>query len=139
MCRWKLGSDSKQMKRNGKPVLEFVAITRKDTGEAAIPGVSQHFSSPHLLWNSPQIQCFADRFQHSAYSKKAVLLRKFFFLYSGQLKTDVRILSYIYFNYFLVEKRSVLPLPKKMGNCPVEFSVEYSWTLLNLLSFYSML
>ena len=28
-----------QVMKKGKPLLEFVAITRKDTGEVAIPGV----------------------------------------------------------------------------------------------------
>ena len=28
--------------RDGKPVLQFVAIKRKDTGEWALPGVSVH-------------------------------------------------------------------------------------------------
>ena len=37
--RWKRNSNGEKELRDGKPVLEFVAIKRKDTGEWAIPGV----------------------------------------------------------------------------------------------------
>jgi ADP-ribose pyrophosphatase len=36
--RWKKDSKGKVVKRDGKPVLQFVAIERKDTKEWAIPG-----------------------------------------------------------------------------------------------------
>jgi len=38
VTRWKLDKDGKKVVNNGKPVLEFVAIQRKDTSEWAIPG-----------------------------------------------------------------------------------------------------
>ncbi|XP_063716344.1 transient receptor potential cation channel subfamily M member-like 2 isoform X3 [Symsagittifera roscoffensis] len=38
VTRWKLDPNGNQVMKKGKPLLEFVAITRKDTGEVAIPG-----------------------------------------------------------------------------------------------------
>ena len=38
--RWKRDATEGKIIRDGKPVLEFVAIKRKDTGTWAIPGVS---------------------------------------------------------------------------------------------------
>lgn len=40
VSRWKRGKDGNVMTMGGKPVLEFVAILRKDTHDWAIPGVS---------------------------------------------------------------------------------------------------
>ena len=40
ICRWKKDASGATVLRRGKPVLEFVAIKRKDTGDWAIPGVS---------------------------------------------------------------------------------------------------
>jgi len=39
--RWKRDSSGKKVIRDGKPVLEFVAIERRDCSEWALPGVSQ--------------------------------------------------------------------------------------------------
>ena len=39
-CRWKRDSSNVVITKGGKPVLEFVAVKRKDCGEWAIPGVS---------------------------------------------------------------------------------------------------
>lgn len=39
--RWKHTSEGKRFYKNDKPVLEFVAIKRKDSGIWAIPGVSE--------------------------------------------------------------------------------------------------
>ena len=41
VTRWKRDSAGNKIFTNGKPLLEFVAIKRKDTGEWAIPGVSK--------------------------------------------------------------------------------------------------
>ena len=41
VSRWQRGSQGEQVMLGGKPVLEFVAIKRKDTGDWAIPGVSE--------------------------------------------------------------------------------------------------
>ncbi|XP_075245141.1 transient receptor potential cation channel subfamily M member-like 2 isoform X2 [Convolutriloba macropyga] len=38
VTRWKLDTKGERVVKKGKPVLEFVAITRKDTGDTAIPG-----------------------------------------------------------------------------------------------------
>ncbi len=40
VCRWKTDVTGEKAIRDGKPVLEFVAIKRKDLGVWAIPGVS---------------------------------------------------------------------------------------------------
>ena len=40
LTRWKRDSSGSVMKRDNKPILEFVAIKRRDCGEWAIPGVS---------------------------------------------------------------------------------------------------
>ena len=37
--RWKRDKSGEKILRDGKPVLEFVAVKRKDTGEWALPGV----------------------------------------------------------------------------------------------------
>lgn len=37
--RWKKDGSGSKVLSNGKPVIEFVAIKRKDTGHWAIPGV----------------------------------------------------------------------------------------------------
>ena len=37
--RWKLSADGTKLMHREKPILEFVAIKRKDTGNWAIPGV----------------------------------------------------------------------------------------------------
>ena len=41
VTRWKRDSTGNKVLSDGKPLLEFVAIKRRDTGEWAIPGVSQ--------------------------------------------------------------------------------------------------
>ena len=41
VTRWKRDSAGNKILTDGKPLLEFVAIKRKDTGEWAIPGVSK--------------------------------------------------------------------------------------------------
>lgn len=38
-CRWKKDASGATLLRRGKPILEFVAIKRRDTGDWAIPGV----------------------------------------------------------------------------------------------------
>lgn len=38
--RWKRDASGGKVMQDGKPVLEFVAIKRKDTGDWALPGVS---------------------------------------------------------------------------------------------------
>jgi len=38
--RWKRDASGGKVMEDGKPVLEFVAIKRKDTGDWALPGVS---------------------------------------------------------------------------------------------------
>jgi len=38
--RWKRDANGAIMTKDDKPILEFVAIKRKDCGEWAIPGVS---------------------------------------------------------------------------------------------------
>ena len=38
--RWMRDKSGAKVLRDGKPVLEFVAIKRKDTGSWALPGVS---------------------------------------------------------------------------------------------------
>ena len=40
MCRWKRDASNVVITKDGKPVLEFVAVKRKDCNEWAIPGVS---------------------------------------------------------------------------------------------------
>ena len=40
-CRWKRGARGEKVEREGKSVMEFVAIRRGDTGAWAIPGVSE--------------------------------------------------------------------------------------------------
>ena len=40
LARWKHDEQGNRLFIDGKPVLEFVAIRRKDNGEWAIPGVS---------------------------------------------------------------------------------------------------
>lgn len=42
--RWKIDGKGDKVLKNGKPVLEFVAIQRRDTNEWAIPGVSWRLS-----------------------------------------------------------------------------------------------
>lgn len=37
--RWKKDGSGSKVLSDGKPVIEFVAIKRKDTGQWAIPGV----------------------------------------------------------------------------------------------------
>ena len=37
--RWRRDGNGSIILKNDKPLLEFVAITRKDTGDVAIPGV----------------------------------------------------------------------------------------------------
>ena len=37
--RWKTDSNGQRVQENGEPVLQFVAIKRKDNGQWAIPGV----------------------------------------------------------------------------------------------------
>ena len=39
LCRWKRNSSGAVITKDGKPVLEFVAVKRKDCDEWAIPGV----------------------------------------------------------------------------------------------------
>jgi hypothetical protein len=36
--RWKIGEDGKVVKVNEIPIIQFVAIRRKDSGDIAIPG-----------------------------------------------------------------------------------------------------
>jgi hypothetical protein len=38
--RWKINGKGQRVQENGKPVLQFVAIKRKDNGQWAIPGVN---------------------------------------------------------------------------------------------------
>ena len=40
VSRWQRDGKGEKVLMEGKPVLEFVAIKRKDTGDWAIPGVS---------------------------------------------------------------------------------------------------
>ena len=40
LLRWKRDATGGKVMQDGKPVLEFVAVKRKDTGDWAIPGVS---------------------------------------------------------------------------------------------------
>ena len=40
LLRWKRDAAGGKVMQDGKPVLEFVAVKRKDTGDWAIPGVS---------------------------------------------------------------------------------------------------
>ena len=44
-CRWKINGNGQRVQENGKPVLQFVAIKRKDNGQWAIPGVKIHHSN----------------------------------------------------------------------------------------------
>ena len=39
--RWKRDSSGEKIHKDGKPVLEFVAIQRTDCSEWALPGVSE--------------------------------------------------------------------------------------------------
>ena len=41
VCRWKRDAAGGKVLKEGKPVMEFVAIRRKDTGSWAIPGVRE--------------------------------------------------------------------------------------------------
>ena len=41
VSRWQLNERGERVMLEGKPVLEFVGIKRKDTGDWAIPGVRE--------------------------------------------------------------------------------------------------
>ena len=41
VSRWQRDGKGEKVVMEGKPILEFVAIKRKDTGDWAIPGVSK--------------------------------------------------------------------------------------------------
>ena len=43
VSRWQRDGKGEKVTMEGKPVLEFVAIKRKDTGDWAIPGVKMYF------------------------------------------------------------------------------------------------
>ena len=46
--RWKRDESGKKLLNNGKPILEFVAIKRRDNGNWAIPGVRGSKELKHL-------------------------------------------------------------------------------------------
>ncbi len=48
VVRWKRDEGGNQLLNNGKPILEFVAIKRRDNGEWAIPGVRGPRDLKHL-------------------------------------------------------------------------------------------
>ena len=41
MFRWKRTESGDVIKKDGRPMLQFIAIERSDSGEWAIPGVSE--------------------------------------------------------------------------------------------------
>jgi len=47
-CRWKRDDKRNVIVQGGKPVLQFIAIQRKDTKEWAIPGVRIYFRIAEL-------------------------------------------------------------------------------------------
>ena len=49
VSRWQRDGKGEKIMMAGKPVMEFVAIKRKDTGDWAIPGVKITFSVILLL------------------------------------------------------------------------------------------
>ena len=50
VSRWQRDGKGEKVVMEGKPILEFVAIKRKDTGDWAIPGVSKkNYASPKIF------------------------------------------------------------------------------------------
>jgi hypothetical protein len=82
VTRWAVDADGNVKQRDGKPVLEFVAILRKDTNEAAIPGgmvdpgeevtatLQREFAEEAL--NGPE-------FEHLSMEERAGKLKELFF------------------------------------------------------------
>ena len=57
VSRWQRDGKGERVTMGGKPVLEFVAIKRKDTGDWAIPGVNfAQFCRPSLEVESWHVQ-----------------------------------------------------------------------------------
>ena len=52
VTRWKRDPAGNKVSSDGKPLLEFVAIKRRDTGEWAIPGVSVCHGKAHDMGRS---------------------------------------------------------------------------------------
>ena len=60
VSRWQRDARGKKIMMGGKPVLEFVAIKRKDTGDWAIPGVRNNAALQVTQYCSPNTnQCIS--------------------------------------------------------------------------------